>query len=72
MTECSPHCRELVRQANSNKMGKDALFLFQREMDANLSDERDLKNVYDEVEARMRYRGLIIREFEQMSVNRRS
>ncbi|PWA37915.1 hypothetical protein CTI12_AA587280 [Artemisia annua] len=37
-----------------------------RERDANLSDERDLKKVYDEVESRMRYRGFIITKIEQM------
>ncbi|PWA91508.1 hypothetical protein CTI12_AA089610 [Artemisia annua] len=51
-------------------MGMMLYFLFQRERDANLSDERDLKKVYDEVEARMRYRGFIIMELEQMFGNR--
>ncbi|PWA56396.1 hypothetical protein CTI12_AA419250 [Artemisia annua] len=50
-------------------MGMMLYFLFQRERDANLSDGRDLKKVYDEVEARMRYMGFIITKLEQMFGN---
>ncbi|PWA85547.1 hypothetical protein CTI12_AA147890 [Artemisia annua] len=41
-----------------------------RERDANLSDERDLKKVYDEDKSRMRYMGFIITELEYMFGNR--